>query len=69
MPDWAERESNIAGDIPDYPPEWDSGRRVAAYWHALYHCGLPANTKSWLTVWNLVERDQDRRNTRKETTQ
>lgn len=48
-------------DTPEYPTEWDSGQRVAAYWHAVHHTGMPGNTKGWHSVLKSLLRESERR--------
>ena len=62
MDDWADRESALT-ELPDYPAEWTAEQRVAAYWHALYHTGMPANTRGWETVLSIAGREAERRRT------
>jgi len=41
---------NHGGELPDYPAEWDSKQRLAAYWHAIRNRIRPATTQNWHTV-------------------
>lgn len=48
-------------ETPDYPAEWDSQQRIAAYWHAVYHTGMPAREKDWHAVGRSLQREIERR--------
>lgn len=54
-------EDQDIADIPDYPNDWTSDQRVAAYWHAVNFTHLPTSTEQWYSVWKSLEREQERR--------
>lgn len=39
-----------AVDLPPYPKDWDSTRRVDVYWHAIRLHAMPQTTKGWEAI-------------------
>jgi len=50
----------IAEETPNYPEEWTSDQRVAAYWFALGHGIKVRSTNAWHAVLADAERTADR---------
>ena len=46
---------------PDFPAEWTSEQRVAAYWHALNFTHFPGTTEGWWAVQKSLGRESARR--------
>lgn len=45
------------GELPDYPVEWTSEERLAAYWYLVKsRCTRPAKTENWHTILRIARR-------------
>jgi hypothetical protein len=54
-------DANAAPDMAEYPREWTSDQRLAAYWHALRLHALPRTTAGWEAVAKQLAEDTARR--------
>lgn len=50
-----------APDLPPYPHDWDSQRRVAVYWYAQSLRATPANTSGWQALSDQLDEQNAKR--------
>lgn len=51
----------VQPDPPDYPHNWTTEQRLAAYWHALAHAITVDTTTGWHGVLASADRHGERR--------
>lgn len=54
-------QRNVAGELPDYPEEWDSEQRLTAYWYAVSTRSYPAITYNWHSILDAATRKHEAR--------
>jgi hypothetical protein len=47
--------SASGGELPDYPQEWTSKERLAAYWHMVRTKAMPRTTDNWRTLLRATQ--------------
>jgi hypothetical protein len=48
-------DAKAAPDLPEYPREWDSKRRLAVYWYAMSLHAIPTNTSGWQALADQLD--------------
>jgi len=53
--------SSSASELPDYPAEWDSNDRMAAYWYVVKNrAAHPVTTENWRTILRTARHGEGR---------
>jgi hypothetical protein len=58
---WHPGDALAAPDLPDYPADWDSKRRVAVYWYAMSLRAIPSKTRGWQALADQLDDAASRR--------
>lgn len=54
-------DAKAASDPGEYPREWSSEQRLAAYWHALRLHAIPSTAAGWKSIATQLERKRAQR--------